>query len=122
MLGGLSSGKNAPRSGKHAGTSAAGQGTQKKSGASGAAIDSYLSQVQAAIQSKFYESDSYAGKTCDVHIKLMPNGTLVSAVAAGGDAALCQAAIAAANTAHFPKPSPEVWQQVKDATLVFKPQ
>lgn len=81
-----------------------------------------MSQVQAAIQSRFYDPDSYAGKTCDVHIKLMQNGTLVSAVAAGGDSALCQAAITAAKTAQFPKPSPEVWEQVKDSTLVFKPQ
>ncbi|MFC6362171.1 cell envelope integrity protein TolA, partial [Tatumella punctata] len=122
LLGGLASGKNAPKAGKNAGTSAAGQGTQKKSGASGAAIESYIGQVQGAIQSKFYDSDNYTGQTCNVRIKLMPDGTLISAVSAGGDTALCQAAITAAKLARIPKPpSQDVWQAVKDATLVFKP-
>ncbi|SQK74012.1 cell envelope integrity inner membrane protein TolA [Tatumella ptyseos] len=121
-MGGLASGKNAPKSGKNAGASAAGQGNQHKSGASGAAIQSYIGQVQGAIQSKFYDSDNYAGKTCDVNIKLAPDGLLISATAAGGDPALCQAAITAAKMAHIPKPpSQEVWQAVRDATLEFKP-
>jgi colicin import membrane protein len=121
LLGGLSSGKNAPKQGKSGGA-AAGQGNQKKAGASGAAIDSYIGQVQAAIQSKFYDSDTFKGRTCDIHIKIMSDGTLVSATAAGGDAALCQAAINAARMARMPKPpSAEVYQAVKDATLEFKP-
>ncbi|WP_158785160.1 cell envelope integrity protein TolA, partial [Pantoea sp. BAV 3049] len=122
LLGGLASGKNAPKEGK-AGGAAAGQGNQKKAGASGAAIDSYLGQVQGAIQSKFYDADTFKGRTCDVHIKLAPDGLLISATAAGGDAALCQAAINAAHMAKIPKPpSADVYQAVKDATLEFKPQ
>lgn len=119
----MTSGKNAPKSGKAAGGGgAAGQGNQKKSGASGAAIDSYLGQVKGAIQSKFYDADTFAGKTCDVRIKLAPDGLLISATPAGGDEALCQAAINAARTAKIPKPpSQDVWQAVKEATVEFKP-
>ncbi|WP_241602211.1 cell envelope integrity protein TolA, partial [Rosenbergiella nectarea] len=120
LLGGLSSGKNAPKSAERGGAS--GEGNQKKAGASGAAIQSYLGQVQSAIQSKFYDADNYAGKQCSVHIKLAPDGLLISATSAGGDPALCQAALTASRLAHIPKPpSQEVWAAVKEATITFKP-
>lgn len=122
LLGDLTSGKNAPKSGNASGGGgAAGQGTQKKSGASGAAIDSYLGQVKGAIQSKLYNADTFAGQTCDIRIKLAPDGLLISATTAGGDAALCQAALSAARTAKIPKPpTQDVWQAVKEATVEFK--
>ncbi len=123
LLGDLSSGKNAPKSGKTSGGGGpAGQGNQKKAGASGAAIDSYLGQVKGAIQSKFYDADTFAGKTCDVHIELGFDGSLLDIRPGSGDPALCQAAINAARMAKIPKPpSQEVWQAVKKATLGFKP-
>ena len=79
-------------------------------------------QYQSAIQSKFYDADNYVGKQCSVHIKLAPDGLLISATSAGGDPALCQAALTASRMAHIPKPpSQDVWAAVKDATITFKP-
>ncbi|WP_010285307.1 cell envelope integrity protein TolA, partial [Pectobacterium brasiliense] len=120
LLGGLASSKNAPKSG---GGAPAGTGNNKKSGASGAALDSYGSQVRSAIQSKFYDWQLYKGRTCTLRIKLAPDGFLTDVTAEGGDPALCQAAIAAAKQARIPKPpSPEVYEAFKNAPIDFKPQ
>ncbi|WP_115765502.1 cell envelope integrity protein TolA, partial [Pantoea agglomerans] len=121
LLGGLASGKNAPKSGTSGG--AAGQGNQKKAGASGAEINSYMGQVVSAIQSRFYDADLYRGKTCDLRIKLAPDGLLIDVKSEGGDPALCQAAIAAAKQARIPKPpSQAVYEVFKNAPMRFKPQ
>uniref|UniRef100_UPI000535278D cell envelope integrity protein TolA n=1 Tax=Pantoea septica TaxID=472695 RepID=UPI000535278D len=122
LLGGLASGKNAPKSGA-AGGGAAGQGNQKKAGASGAEINSYLGQVVGAIQSRFYDADTYKGKECNLRIKLAPDGLLIDVKSEGGDPALCQAAIAAAKQAHIPKPpSQAVYEVFKNAPMRFKPE
>ena len=98
------------------------KGNAKAAGASGADINGYIGQVKNAIESKFYDASSFAGKTCDLRIKLAPDGLLISVQAAGGDPALCQAAVSAAKLAHIPKPpSDAVYQHVKNATLEFKP-
>nr|WP_307986775.1 cell envelope integrity protein TolA [Yersinia pestis] len=123
LFGGLANAKNAPKSGSGAGAAAAGKGGGKKSGASGADISGYLGQITGAIQSKFYDADLYKGRTCDLRIKLAPDGLLIDVKAEGGDPALCQAAIAAAKQAKIPKPpSTDVYEQFKNAPLVFKPQ
>ncbi|MBA2815180.1 cell envelope integrity protein TolA [Candidatus Pantoea persica] len=124
LLGGLTSGKNAPKSGNASGGgAAAGQGNQKKSGASGADISDYAGQIQAAIQSKFYDWENYKGLTCTLRIKLAPDGLLIDAKAEGGDPALCHAALSAARQARIPKPpSLDVYQVFKNAPLDFKPQ
>ncbi|EIR10076.1 protein TolA [Yersinia pestis PY-45] len=58
-----------------------------------------------------------------MRIKLAPDGLLIDVKAEGGDPALCQAAIAAAKQAKIPKPpSTDVYEQFKNAPLVFKPQ
>ncbi|MGL9750448.1 MAG: cell envelope integrity protein TolA [Symbiopectobacterium sp.] len=120
LLSGLASSKNAPKSG---GGAPAGAGAAKKSGASGAALDSYGGQVRAEIQSKFYDWQLYRGKTCTLRIKLAPDGLLVSVEAESGDPALCQAAIAAAKQARIPKPpSTDVYEAFKNAPIDFKPQ
>ncbi|HAT24029.1 MAG TPA: cell envelope integrity protein TolA, partial [Pantoea septica] len=123
LLGGLTSGKNAPKSGAAGGGGAAGQGNQKKAGASGAEINSYLGQVVGAIQSRFYDADTYKGKECNLRIKLAPHGLLIDVKSEGGDPALCQAAIAAAKQAHIPKPpSQAVYEVFKNAPMRFKPE
>ncbi|EIR80982.1 protein TolA [Yersinia pestis PY-32] len=54
---------------------------------------------------------------------MAPDGLLIDVKAEGGDPALCQAAIAAAKQAKIPKPpSTDVYEQFKNAPLVFKPQ
>ncbi len=106
LLGDLSSGKNAPKTGggaKGNNASAAGSGNTKNS-ASGADINNYAGQIKSAIESKFYDASSYAGKTCTLRIKLAPDGLLLNIQSEGGDPALCQAALAAARQAKFPKP------------------
>ncbi|WP_273973700.1 cell envelope integrity protein TolA, partial [Serratia ureilytica] len=126
LFGGLADGKNAPKGGgaKSKGDGKpAGQGNAKTAGASGADISGYMGQIQGAIQSKFYDASSFAGKTCDLRIKLAPDGLLISVQAAGGDPALCQAAVSAAKLAHIPKPpSDAVYQHFKNSILEFKPQ
>jgi len=119
LFGGLASSKNAPKGGG----GAAGVGKNKKSGASGADISNYAGQVEAAIKSRFYDYQSYIGKTCSLRIKLAPNGTLLDIQSEGGDPALCQAAIAAARQARIPKPpSQDVYEVFKNAPVDFKPQ
>lgn len=95
----------------------------KKRVESKAEIDAYKAQVSLAISNKFYNASSYNGKTCDLRIKLMPNGFLVSVIAVGGDPELCQAAVSAAKRATIPKaPSLQVYEIFKNTKLEFLPQ
>ncbi|HAF6266700.1 TPA: cell envelope integrity protein TolA, partial [Salmonella enterica] len=124
LLGDLSSGKNAPKTGgakgngqpsKDSGTSGANGGT------TGADISAYAKQIQVAIQSRLYDASLYQGKQCVLHISLAPDGSLKSITSEGGDPALCQAALMAAKTAKIPKPpSQAVYEKIKDAKLDFK--
>lgn len=100
----------------------AGSGNTKNNGASGADINNYAGQIKSAIESKFYDASSYAGKTCTLRIKLAPDGMLLDIKPEGGDPALCQAALAAAKLAKIPKPpSQAVYEVFKNAPLDFKP-
>ncbi len=124
-MGDLSSGKNAPKTGggaKGTGQPSKDSGTSgANGGATGADISGYAAQIKAAIQSRLYDSSLYAGKQCDLHISLAPDGKLKSIESAGGDPALCQAALTAAKTANIPKPpSQAVYEKIKDFTLGFK--
>lgn len=88
LLGDLSSGKNAPKTGggaKGSNASAAGSGNTKNNGASGADISNYAGQIKSAIESKFYDAASYSGKTCTLRIKLAPDGMLLNIQSEGGD-------------------------------------
>ena len=122
IFGELSSGKNAPKTGggaKGNNASPAGSGNTKNNGASGADINNYAGQIKSAIESKFYDASSYAGKTCTLRIKLAPDGMLLDIKPEGGDPALCQAALAAAKLAKIPKPpSQAVYEVFKNAPLV----
>ncbi|WP_243731485.1 cell envelope integrity protein TolA, partial [Pseudescherichia vulneris] len=125
LFGDLSSGKNAPKTGGGAkGNNAApvGSGSTKNNGASGADISNYAGMIKSAIETKFYDASSYAGKTCTLRIKLAPDGLLLDIQSEGGDPALCQAALAAARQAKIPKPpSQAVYEVFKNAPLDFKP-
>ena len=125
LLGDLSSGKNAPKTGGGAkGNNAAptGSGNTKSNGATGAEINGYAAQIKSAIESRFYDASSYTGKTCTLRIKLAPDGMLLDIKSEGGDPALCTAALAAARQAKMPKPpSQAVYEVFKNAPLDFKP-
>ena len=106
---------------KQSWASAAGQGGGNRSGANAAGIDRYTGQVKVAIEQKFFDSDLYKGRKCDLKISIAPDGMLVSAKAVGGDPALCQVALQAAKMATLPKPPKDIYEQVKSPTIEFKP-
>ncbi|HDS3387309.1 TPA: cell envelope integrity protein TolA [Proteus mirabilis] len=106
---------------KQSGASAAGQGGGNRSGANAAGIDRYTGQVKVAIEQKFFDSDLYKGRKCDLKISIAQDGMLVSAKAVGGDPALCQVALQAAKMATLPKPPKDIYEQVKSPTIEFKP-
>lgn len=100
-----------------------GQGNAKSRETNTVDINGYIGQIQGAIQSKFYDPVLFTGKTCELRIKLAPDGLMISVQEVGGDPALCQAAVSAAKLAQIPKPpSDGVYQHVKHFTLGFKPQ
>ncbi|MBD1226151.1 cell envelope integrity protein TolA [Xenorhabdus griffiniae] len=119
LLGGLTS--NTPKQG---GATSAGKGGGKKSGPSDSEINNYKGRIQSAIQQNFRDPSLYIGRTCDLNIKLAPDGLLIDIKAGAGDPALCRAAITAANLAKKmpPPPSKEVYEYFKSFTLEFKPQ
>lgn len=82
----------------------------------------YATQIRGAIQRNFYYVKSYAGKQCDLRIKLAPDGMPLDVQAVDGDPALCRAAIKAVTNTTFPKPpSQVVYSAFKNFTLDFRP-
>lgn len=124
LLGGLTAQQPTQQMG---GAAAAGQGGNRKSGASSSDVANYAGKIKAAIESKFYDTDIYRGKTCELSIKLAPDGMLISIAAksnTANDQPLCDAAIRAAKTATMPKPpSRSIYDAFNEqgSTLVFKP-
>lgn len=124
LLGGLTAQQPTQQMG---GAAAAGQGGNRKSGASSSDVANYAGKIKAAIESKFYDADIYRGKTCELSIKLVPDGMLISIAAksnTANDQPLCDAAIRAAKTATMPKPpSRSIYDAFneQESTLVFKP-
>ncbi|WP_334468840.1 cell envelope integrity protein TolA [Arsenophonus sp. PmNCSU2021_1] len=124
LLGGLTAQQPTQQMG---GAAAAGQGGNRKSGASSSDVANYAGKIKAAIESKFYDADIYRGKTCELRIKLAPDGMLISIAAksnTANDQPLCDAAIRAAKTATMPKPpSRSIYDAFNEqgSTLVFKP-
>ncbi|EPL3989395.1 cell envelope integrity protein TolA [Providencia stuartii] len=111
---------------REGGAASAGQGGGKRSGASNADVENYASKIKAAIQSKFYDSDTYRGRTCELKLQIAPDGLLVSITPknnASNDPALCSAAIRAANLATLPRPPADVYEAFKKqgSTVVFSP-
>ncbi|RXK32702.1 protein TolA [Arsenophonus endosymbiont of Bemisia tabaci Asia II 3] len=124
LLGGLTAQQPTQQTG---GAAAAGQGGNRKSGASSSDVDNYAGKIKAAIECKFYDADIYRGKTCELSIRLAPDGMSISIAAksnTANDQSLCDAAIRAAKTATMPKPpSRSIYDAFNEqgSTLVFKP-
>ncbi|WP_140182905.1 cell envelope integrity protein TolA [Providencia stuartii] len=111
---------------KQGGAAAAGQGGGKKSGASNADVDNYAGKVKAAVESRFYDSSTYRGRTCELQFKIAPDGLLISITPNGNpanDPALCDAAIRAAKLSKLPKPPADVYEAFKKqgSTIIFNP-
>ncbi|URJ31484.1 cell envelope integrity protein TolA [Blochmannia endosymbiont of Camponotus sp.] len=86
-------------------------------------INTYKRMISESIQKKFYNASNYAGKKCDLRIKLAPDGTLLSITAISGDISLCQAATIATKSAKIPKPpNTDVYEVFKNIILNFSPQ
>lgn len=95
----------------------------KKSEVSNDEINAYKAMISQSISDKFYDSSSYIGRTCDLHIKLAPESMLLSVTAIEGDTALCQAAVSASKLAVIPKPSnQQIYEVFKNITIRFSPQ
>lgn len=124
LLGGLTAQHPTQQTGDAA---AAGQGGNRKSGASSSDVANYAGKIKAAITSKFYDADIYRGKTCELSIKLASDGMLISITpksSAVNDQSLCDAAIRAAKTATMPKPpSRSIYDAFNEegSALIFKP-
>ncbi len=87
------------------------------------AISTYMKQIQNAIQNKFYYPSAFSDKTCDLHIQMAPNGSLISVKEVGGDPDLCQIAVSATQLADIPRPlNGSIYKHFKNFILVFKPQ
>lgn len=86
-------------------------------------LNQFKSQVYNAISSKFINPNNlYSGQTCVLKIQIAADGLLLSVAAEQGDSVLCREAISATRLAKFPKPkSAELYNQVKNLTIDFKP-
>ncbi|MGP1924546.1 MAG: cell envelope integrity protein TolA [Arsenophonus sp. NEOnobi-MAG3] len=124
----LLSGLTAKKPSQETGTAVASpQRGNRKSGASSSDLANYAGKIKIAIESKFYDADIYHGKTCELSIKLAPDGMLISITAknnTANDQSLCDAAIRATKTARMPKPpSRSIYDAFNEqgSYLVFKP-
>lgn len=85
-------------------------------------LNNYAGKIKSAIESKFYDTASFKGRTCNIRLNLAPDGLLMGIRAEGGDASLCQAALAAIKVAHIPAPpNKAVYEVFKNAPLDIKP-
>lgn len=96
--------------------------TNKGRDNSDTALSNYAGEIKSAIESKFYNAHSFAGKSCALRINLAPDGLLMKITAESGDTELCHAALTAAKTARIPAPPNQaVYKVFKNAPIDFKP-
>lgn len=87
-----------------------------------AVISGYAGEIRNAIIEKFYNDESYHGKSCMLRLDLARDGTVNGVKSEGGDPAVCQGAIAAVRIAKIPPaPDEETYQLFKNAPIDFKP-
>lgn len=92
-------------------------------GVSTGELERYKTLVHNAISNKFINPKLYSGQSCVLKIQLASDGLLLNVVSESGDSALCREAISATKLAIFPKPSSnQLYQQVKNLTIDFRPQ
>ncbi|MBY5991955.1 cell envelope integrity protein TolA [Ferrimonas balearica] len=86
-------------------------------------VDRYSVLIQQAIKRNLREDRSMRGKECRVRLSLAPDGFVISQRVVSGDPQVCRATEAAIRAAgNLPvSPEPDVYQQMKDLTITFKP-
>lgn len=83
-------------------------------------ISAYVSNVRSEIMNHIQEGEQFNGKRCSLKVKISRAGLLESVSSAGGDPALCQAAITATAQVQFNSPpTQQVWDAVKDMNIEF---
>ncbi|AKC60501.1 protein TolA [Blochmannia endosymbiont of Camponotus (Colobopsis) obliquus] len=83
----------------------------------------YKQEITRSISDKFYDYSKYIGQTCDLHIKIAPDGKLVSVTSSKGDRELCQAAISATKLAIIPPPpNHQIYTLFQETIVNFTPQ
>jgi len=83
----------------------------------------WICQASTSIQHRFFDADTYRGKTCDVRIKLAQRDHPVKINVVGGDPDLCVAATEAINQAVDNNTFPVGRPFQKDSmTIHFAPQ
>ncbi|MBY5920044.1 cell envelope integrity protein TolA [Ferrimonas balearica] len=87
-------------------------------------VDRYSVLIQQAIKRNLREDRSMRGKECRVRLMLAPDGFVISQSVISGDAQVCRATEAAIRAAgNLPvSAEPDVYQQMKDLTITFKPE
>ncbi|ALB62471.1 TolA protein [Cronobacter condimenti 1330] len=91
----------------------------KMNSASETPKESYALQLYHAINAHLDEK-RFPGKQCSVKIKMAPDGLLLDARVTAGDPDFCHEVLNAMAKARLPKPpTPEAYQQFKNATLDF---
>ncbi|MCW0343421.1 hypothetical protein NB703_001514 [Pantoea ananatis] len=92
-----------------------------------ATTQSYLHSATSAIQSRFYDVDTYKGRECNLRLHQL-NGQMPDSVKSeGGDEQLCEAAVAATkqaiNMGLYPyKPTDKKQIMPDDISFKFRPQ
>ncbi|CRK85965.1 Protein TolA [Candidatus Providencia siddallii] len=90
-------------------------------------LNMYVGKIKEAIQNKFYDSDLYRNRICELQLKLLPNGELFSILPKNilnNDPRLCDAAIRAAKLATIPKPPTiDIYNTFNNtgSIIIFKP-
>ena len=110
LLGGLTSGT--PSSG----------GAASRKGVSDGELNKYKSLVRNTISNRFHNPlNVYRGKTCELQIKIAPDGLVISVISKGGDADLCREAIIATKLKELPKPAKNLYNEVETMIIEFQP-
>ena len=109
-MGGLTSGT--PSSG----------GAASRKGVSDGELNKYKSLVRNTISNRFHNPlNVYRGKTCELQIKIAPDGLVISVISKGGDADLCREAIIATKLKELPKPAKNLYNEVETMIIEFQP-
>ena len=88
----------------------------------GTDISEYVARFKAALQARMPAKDEYQGKVRTLKMEFNLSAELLSVASEGGDPALCEAALKASKSAHYPAfPNAATYQVFKSFIIDFKP-
>ena len=97
-------------------------GAASRKGVSDGELNKYKSLVRNTISNRFHNPlNVYRGKTCELQIKIAPDGLVISVISKGGDADLCREAIIATKLKELPKPAKNLYNEVETMIIEFQP-